>query len=503
MQLTFHVKERDEWLPNTGRLSVYLKKDNWNDFSYRTLYEVIIFDENSNKIDLGYVKIANFGQTTEERVELPRQFNSLDERFFSLGQSREYYEKIQNLNPILKEQYLTGLKDIVFDEDLLARALEEDVTTISLLRDTSWTSVKGQYKRILNGGAVLTKFNFKYKTKQTETEAGYELSFNVDPESNPPTNIHVLIGRNGVGKTHLLNNMVKILLQINEINGSFDFIEDERGDESESFSGVASVSFSAFDPFKPYKNSNRELKYKYIGLKQNIDEEIKLKSYDELAEEFFESINHSFNVGGADRWIKAINSLSSDPLFENMNIKEFIKENYNNEEKIKSFFKRLSSGHGIVLLTLTKLVEAIEEKTLVFLDEPEGHLHPPLLSAFIRALSDLLLDRNAVAIIATHSPVIAQEVPKSCVWKLSRFGLKAKAERPEIETFGENIGTLTREIFGLEVSKSGFHKLLLDDIKNGKTYEVILDKYDNQLGFEARLLLRALLVGNNDYEDLI
>jgi len=501
MELIFYVKERNEWLPDTGRFSVYLKKDNWNDFSYRTLYQVIIFDENSNKIDLGYVKIANFGQTTKERVELPIQFNSLDERFFSLGQSREYYENIQNLNPILKEQYLAGLRDIVFDKDLQERALEEDVTNTSLLRDTSWSSVKGQYKRILDGGVVLTKFNFEYKTVQSETEAGYKLSFNVNPESNPPTNIHVLIGRNGVGKTHLLNNMVKTLLQINEINGAFDFIEDELGDESESFSGVVSVSFSAFDPFKPYKNSNRELKYKYIGLKQNTDEEIKLKSYDKLAEEFFESIKHSFNVGRADRWIKAINSLSSDPLFQNMNIEEFIEENYNNKKKVKKFFKRLSSGHGIVLLTLTKLVETIEEKTLVFLDEPEGHLHPPLLSAFVRALSDLLLDRNAVAIIATHSPVIAQEVPKSCVWKLSRFGLEGKAERAEKETFGENIGTLTREIFGLEVSKSGFHKLLSDDVESGKTYEEILNKYNNQLGFQARLLLRALLVDN--YEDLI
>lgn len=42
------------------------------------------------------------------------------------------------------------------------------------------------------------------------------------------------------------------------------------------------------------------------------------------------------------------------------------------------------------LLTLTKLVELVEEKTLVILDEPEEHLHPPLVSAFIRALSKLV-----------------------------------------------------------------------------------------------------------------
>ena len=156
-----------------------------------------------------------------------------------------------------------------------------------------------------------------------------------------------------------------------------------------------------------------------------------------------------------------------------------------NDKKVLKLFERLSSGHAIVLLTLTKLVETIEEKTLVLLDEPEGHLHPPLLSAFIRALSDLLIDKNAVAIIATHSPVIVQEVPKNCVWKLSRFGLNAKAERFEIEIFGENIGTLTREIFGLEVAESGFHRLLKKEVDKGLNFYEIIEKYDNQLGFEA------------------
>jgi predicted ATP-dependent endonuclease of OLD family len=68
-----------------------------------------------------------------------------------------------------------------------------------------------------------------------------------------------------------------------------------------------------------------------------------------------------------------------------------------------SLFNKLSSGHKVVLLTTTRLVETVEERTLVLLDEPEAHLHPPLLAAFVRALSDLLINRNGVAIIATPS----------------------------------------------------------------------------------------------------
>lgn len=74
------------------------------------------------------------------------------------------------------------------------------------------------------------------------------------------------------------------------------------------------------------------------------------------------------------------------------------------EKNIVPMFERLSSGHKVILLTIAKLVELVEEKTLVLLDEPEEHLHPPLVSAFIRTLSDLLIYRNGVGIVATHSP---------------------------------------------------------------------------------------------------
>ena len=41
-----------------------------------------------------------------------------------------------------------------------------------------------------------------------------------------------------------------------------------------------------------------------------------------------------------------------------------------------------------------------------------------------------------------------------------RVGANSISERLEIETFGENVGLLTQEVFGLEVTNSGFHKIL-------------------------------------------
>lgn len=141
---------------------------------------------------------------------------------------------------------------------------------------------------------------------------------------------------------------------------------------------------------------------------------------------------------------------------------------------------------------MTRLVELVDERTLVILDEPEGHLHPPLLAAFVRSVADLLVKRNGVGLIATHSPVVLQEVPRSCVWKLRRAGAVAVTERPLIETFGENVGVLTREVFGLEVTNSGFHNLLRKALAVTGSFEAAVTHFDDQLGAEARAILMSL-----------
>ena len=127
-------------------------------------------------------------------------------------------------------------------------------------------------------------------------------------------------------------------------------------------------------------------------------------------------------------------------------------------------------------------------------------MHPPLVSAFIRALSDLLTYRNGVAIIATHSPVIVQEVPKKCVWILRRAGKYRKFERPQIETFGENLGELTTEIFGYEVLNSGFHKILKDVSQKEDTYNDALEHFRNELGNEAKSILKTYMYERETYD---
>lgn len=502
--------------PNTA----YLEENNWDDFGFKTLFSLVVFDKNGVRHDIGNVKVGCKEHKSGwiSQCINPR-FKSLDESFFSLGQDEEYYSNIKSLDYEFRINLLSSLRDVVADGQIYDIAIKEDVFKTSLLREVSLTSISGQFKRILEGGSPLTEFHFKYKIPQGKSVAGLALEFHVDPESNPPSNVHVLIGRNGVGKTHLLNNMVKALVTEDEPIrkvGAFSIPTDDNGppfsieDKEQLFSGVVSVAFSAFDPFEPYpekKDKSQGIRYSYVGLKRSTNrggERGTPMSRDMLTNEFVKSVVASITKGKFERWLKAIKSLESDSLFRELALStEFIE--YTGEELeafAKNTFNKMSSGHAIVLLTITKLVEKVEEKTLVLLDEPESHLHPPLLSAFIRALSDLLSHRNGVAIIATHSPVILQEVPRVCVYKMSRSGLKATTVRPLIETFGENVGVLTREIFGLEVSDSGYHKLLEKELEKSKSYKKILSQFDGQLGSEAKGILRSLILAmKNENQD--
>lgn len=127
-------------------------------------------------------------------------------------------------------------------------------------------------------------------------------------------------------------------------------------------------------------------------------------------------------------------------------------------------------------------------------------MHPPLLSSFIRAISDLLIKRNAVAIIATHSPVVLQEVPKSCVTKIERVGSQYSLFRPELETYGESIGTLTREIFGLEVEGSGFYKTIREFLSKTADYNMLINSFDGKIGLEGRAIARSIIATGKDHD---
>jgi energy-coupling factor transporter ATP-binding protein EcfA2 len=355
----------------------YLVNNNWDDwFKFATLYVLYYVDADGERRNIGGVKIGQFDMSREQRrAALDNEFDALDERFFSLGQDDSYYEKLNELGPNIRDKILTGLRDIATDLDLFARALNEDVTGVSLLRSVTRATVRGQFNRLARGGARLSPYHFVYMASGTSRTRfpPIRLSFDVEPDSEPPTNIHVLIGRNGVGKTHLLTLMTRALAEeeatSREVGRFVSNVEDGADDEA-LFASLVSVTFSAFDPFEPLpvpRNKATGMQYAYVGLKcigtTKDEKPLPPKSLSRLTGEFVESAGVCRTGARAGRWRRALQMLETDPIFKDAAVTDLVELDADGEElkrTASSLFKKLSSGHKIVLLTITRLVEKVE-----------------------------------------------------------------------------------------------------------------------------------------------
>ncbi|MEV4903439.1 AAA family ATPase [Streptomyces albidoflavus] len=490
-----------------GPEAVVLVADDWDDFGYRTGY-TLWYRESQTQTNLGFVKVAVAGQEDGPSPIRPGVYDgSPPGELFSLGQSDLYYENIKKLGHNRREEILRGLSDVAHNPDLLEVAMQYPVTRSSLLRTIEEQTVRAQFNRIARGGVRLTEYRFRYTAPGYGAES--TLDFKIAPESTPSSNIHVLIGRNGVGKTTLLRNLAAAVVWP-ERRGEFgrvDVLPTSTSATGERFVNVVSVTFSAFDPFVEVVEDcdSQAVKYTYVGLQSASLDDLAPGTQQRLQAAFNGGIHAVINSRGLMRWREAMMLLSRDPQFANSAIAAYARDiragmklTESHVRELTSAFRRMSSGHAIVTLTMTQLVHLVAEQSLVLLDEPEAHLHPPLLASFMQALSNLLSARNGVAVVATHSPVVLQTVPQSCVYKLIRQGESSRSERPLIETYGENVGVLTHEVFGLEVMESGFYAEIGRAVAALDTFEEVLAHFDGKLGGEAKGLVRILLAEKSD-----
>lgn len=215
---------------------ILLSKDGWNDwFKYRTMYNVFFCTGDGKSEFLGETKIADAEMANGQgSPTLPEEFERLGERYVSVGQSENYYENMRRVADALNEDLLSALRDVVAMPEA-ARPFENSRTyTESLLRSITPALVE-KFTTIIKGGAKLSSFYFAHiftdRYDEQKLPLTADLFFSVLPFSNPPTNIHILIGRNGVGKTTRLSDMAYSLLEINPPDkhdpGQFLFFDDD------------------------------------------------------------------------------------------------------------------------------------------------------------------------------------------------------------------------------------------------------------------------------------
>lgn len=509
-----------------------LIKDDWNDWwEYKNQYYAHYITQDGGHLELGLVKIEDPELAPQDQPEHPLELGyddtEIDQDLVSLGQTDSYYETLSKLLDVEREAFCVALRDAVWNPRRLKENKRSPAVRNSLLREVSLASIDGEFNRILRRDGEENYYHLQYCKDSLRAD------FIVNPKSQPRTNLHAVIGRNGVGKTTLLRRIAAILATDCETPGESFAIFDEDGKQSNEgvIAGIQYVSWGPFDKFEDAENWELSpgVSYAQIGLTgirqltpDGDFEKPKVKRF-EKAFTGKEDDNPSASFARAfglvvqrvrnELWLDAVQALDSDPEFRRLKILQSLRGHLADAVSVESTgsidydaiadeFKDLSEGHQVVLLTVTYIAATLAERTLVVLDEPEAHLHPPLLSSLILCLTDLLARKNAMSIVATHSPVVLQEIPKECVLVISGKDKAKKARPPRIETYGEDISALTHEVFGLEVEDSGFYRTLKELASRFDDYDEALDYIGGNLGVVGRSVLRSLIAFEHDSIDI-
>jgi hypothetical protein len=200
----------------------------------------------------------------------------------------------------------------------------------------------------------------------------------------------------------------------------------------------------------------------------------------ELSSAFREACARDANALSA-----ALGDLELDPSFgrSGLHLSGWVEVEKLSEEKLGM----MSAGQKIVLNIVVQLAAHLRSRSLVLIDEPETHLHPSLLAALLRGTQRLLDGFDSFAIIATHSPVVIQEVPAKDVQVIERFGTTVRAVDPQLETFGAGLGELTHEAFGLDNTVSDY-RAVIRELASKMSLDELEELFPLGLSSQARAL---------------
>ncbi|MCE6958125.1 AAA family ATPase [Cereibacter sphaeroides] len=363
--------------------------------------------------------------------------------------------------------------------------------------------------------------NFVFSAQLPSAENPYTLPFYFKPDPVFRNRIAVLIGRNGVGKTHLLKAIVDSLHNpLERPYGRQRFMPRLNPSRVIVFSSVPT------DPFPQSIGAWRGIDYEYYAVNSQLDNQdnsllaalVTCRKADEM-----NVFGHKRNKSRMDIIKEALSSIglwkglhlpvvpqaaeerlphvvlvgeqSYFPIHRSLNEQNSIRLihqiDWDRSAAILTEHgqvRRLSSGEHAMMRFAAQAASAVAQGSLILLDEPETHLHPNFISNLMGILDNLLQSTGSIAIVATHSAYVARETPRNCVHVLTMEGRQIRIDPPRIQTFGATIDSISQFVFGdLSISHS-YQKTLIEwTDRTGRELgiEGILEKYGDQLNSES------------------
>lgn len=514
---------------DAGDVDFFLEEDNWNDFGYRTTYHVHATTNvtGGKNLYLGDMNVMKKGQTIDDKLILTTQFKNnnlffekLPGNYCSISFSNNLYLQLNKLLTIGQRNDFVDSLRMIMDEhsDIYQTFKDEECFTTSLLRNSSMSDYTlRQGRTLLFGDTVYYDLETNpFKVYLPKNGVDFACDATVIQElSYLPSGIIAFIGHNGSGKSTILYQLAKLLFASPKQRYLLkDIIKIEPADIG--ISKLLMFSYSAFDNFvlpgitlSDYQIladsvNDRSGRFVFCGLrdvKQELDkylvalrnkriqengtsnvdqykdetlerfkqdrqdEDIIQKPLNVLGDEFEAALRVIFQNGNKKRLWHGMISRSEQllqPLY--YEIKNFS----DGADSSSQDFQSLSTGIKFFLHALSHLIAYIESNSLVLFDEPENHLHPPLLSFMLSEFRRIIHEHHSVMLVATHSPVILQETFSNNVFVIRKSAGVVTISHPQVETYGENFGFINNMVFDLTS----------DIVKYYSTFDKLYDKWE-------------------------
>ena len=451
---------------------IILFTDNWDDYSYKTTFNVAYFPESTKREDFGITKIVckllsneKDGKYTDDwtRNYLENEFENLDENFISLGQDISFYKNIkQYLDEEQIKEVLSALRDCGFDRTLL-KGFRHSAISSSLFRSLRASEVLNQVRYILYSDKQQFKLNFIFSPKYNPNQ-DVTIAFNFDSINHKyfPNRIIAILGENGVGKTQIINALPTFIQNTDTM-----------------FNLIIHISNSYYDKGIIHHEFQHP-EYKYYGIIKTINVTEKVNDVEKVIEkqtvlskedqienikEFIKNIVDRYeDYEEKESILKSFGDIQT--LFPRINFEEIINylqpEKKEDSLKIPTFiedFTNLSSGESILIYNLINILSNIQVNSIFLLDEPEIHLHPNFITSYMEFLYTILERFDSFALIATHSTFVIREIKADCVYVVTRNSENfCEVNLVKKQTFGTNAMTLANNIFDNDLIQPYFIK---------------------------------------------
>ena len=468
-----------------------LVEDGWNDwFTYQTKFLLRYKVDENSSVEIGMLKLMKRG-VDKTATALPTDFLKLGDDWCSIGMEYDYYDTLKKNFGTMYQSVLYALRDTALFPTFYEAFEDDPCFNNSLIRKEPYNSnpapLLDSVRYQLQGINVDSYYKFSYVYEPSyakkdgedhSTIIDFDFTYNVPFEQR----IYGVIGKNGSGKTTMLSKMAQ----------SFQMANDKCiMPRKPLYNKVMSISFSVFDSF-PLPEGNARFNYRYLGLKH--------KDGDMLQNLRTELRTHLVGINTKGRTLSWRNFLR-EVLHEQLSAVVTMEagEDRIDVEAVMNCLQKLSSGENLLIYVFTSLLDEIKQNTLILFDEPEMHLHPNAISSLMQYLYKLLEQYNSFCILATHSPLVIQEIPSDNVIIFKRENDDLVVQPLPYETFSQDLTAITEGVFGDVRPQRSYYKTLKKLVNRFKDYDRILELLNNSgrpVPVGTRMLLKTMLKTN-------